>query len=507
MAAISAGARAFREAYLSAENRDDGRAWGDVDARRMRYDIFEAYYDNTAYRRIHTWSNAMKAEYGLYRYTRGVYNPTFRLIEFWAAHTLGGALDPAAGDGKTVPSALPIIMDTSVGVRNEKALRAAIARTWRVSNWQTNKTQLPRTGAKCGDAAIRVVDDTLRQQVRLEVIHPRNIGDVTKDPQGNVRGYRLEWDRPDPRPGARPDATVTAAEVARRDGDLVVYQTLLNGEPYAWNGVAHTWEEAYGFVPLVLVQHMNVGLPWGWSELHAGLPKFREVDDLASKLHDQIRKTVDAPWLFAGLKAPTASPTVPQTADTGTTARAESGREEVPALYSTDANAKAQPLVAPLDIAGVSAEIAEGLRELERDYPELQMDIWTASGDASGRALRVARQRVESKVLPRRADYDDAVVRAQQMAVAIGGFREYEGYQGFGLDSYRAGQLDHRIGERPVFAVDPADELEMQAALLANVAAAQAVGMDPRAYLVEYGYSQERVDRLFGVQEPGGQPA
>lgn len=500
MAALTAGARAFREAYVTTDARDDGRTWGDFDARQMRYAIAEAYYENTAYRKLHTWSTAMKAEFGLYRYTRGVYNPTFRLIEFWAAHVFGGALDPEAGDGKTVPSALPII--TAGGVRNEKALRAAIARTWRVSNWQTNKAQLPRIGAKCGDAAIRVVDDPARGQVRMEVLHPRTIADVTKDPQGNVRGYRLEWTRPDPRAGARPDATVTAAEVARREGELVIYQTLLNNEPYAWNGVAHTWDEAYGFVPFVLVQHMNVGLPWGWSELHPGLPKFREVDDLASKLHDQIRKTVDAPWLFSGIKK-SDQVTVPQTAETATAGRAEPGREDVPALYATDPQAKAQPLVAPLDIAGVSAEIKEGLQELERDYPELQMDIWTASGDASGRALRVARQRVESKVLPRRADYDDAVVRAQQMAVAIGGFRGYEGYQGFGLDSYRAGALDHRIGERPVFATDPADELEMQSALLANVAAARDVGMDPRAYLLEHGYSQERVDRLFAQ---GGTP-
>lgn len=497
MAALSAGARAFRETLVNQTTRDDGRDWSDAGARRLRYDIYEAYYENTPYRKIHTWSTAMKAEYGLYRYTRGIYNPASRIVEFWAAHVFGGTLDPAAGDGKAVPSAMPIL--TSVGTRNDKALRASLAALWRASNWQTNKAQLPRIGSKCGDVALRIVDDTVRQQVRLDVLHPRNIADVTRDPQGNVKGYTLEWDRPDPRNGARKEAVVVASETATRDGDAVVYRTFLNGEPYAWNGVAAEWSEPYGFVPLVLVQHMNVGLPWGWSELHAGLPKFREVDDLASKLHDQIRKTVDAPWFASGIKKGDGVAT-PQTADTG--ARAETGREEIPMFYAADPGAKIAPFVAPLDIAGVSAEIKEGLHELERDYPELQMDIWTASGDASGRALRVARQRVESKVLPRRADYDDAVVRAQQMAVAIGGFRGYEGYRGFGLDSYQAGDLDHRIGERPVFAADPADTLEMQKALLENVKAAADVGMDPRAYLLEHGYSQERVDRLFGAEAP-----
>jgi len=34
------------------------------------------------------------------------------------------------------------------------------------------------------------------------------------------------------------------------------------------------------------------------------MSKFREVDDIASKLDDQIRKMVDAPWLFIGMTKP-----------------------------------------------------------------------------------------------------------------------------------------------------------------------------------------------------------
>jgi hypothetical protein len=60
----------------------------------------------------------------------------------------------------------------------------------------------------------------------------------------------------------------------------------------------------------------------------------------------------------------------------------------------------------------------------------------------------------------RRAGYDSALMRAHQMAVAIGGMRGYVGYQGFSLDSYRAGALEHSIGDRPVFAIDPLDRIE-----------------------------------------------
>jgi len=104
---------------------------------------------------------------------------------------------------------------------------------------------------------------------------------------------------------------------------------------YAWpehvnrdgNPVA-VWSEPYGFVPLVLTQHINVGMDWGWSEFHASLSKFREVDDLASKLDDQIRKTVDAKWAVIGMPKPKDTPSVKGRAIT--TDNEEPGRDEEP---------------------------------------------------------------------------------------------------------------------------------------------------------------------------------
>jgi hypothetical protein len=50
------------------------------------------------------------------------------------------------------------------------------------------------------------------------------------------------------------------------------------------------------------------------------------------------------------------------------------------------------------------------------------------------------------------------------MGVAIGGFRGYEGFEGYGLDSYQAGALDFEIIPRPVFGRDPLDDAELDAA-------------------------------------------
>nr|ASV43913.1 hypothetical protein [Hot spring virus BHS1] len=467
---------------MTSDSLDANADFGDFAARQARYAIYWAFFENTAYRNIHGWATKFKADYGLYKYTRNIYNPAYRLCDFWRTHIWGGPLDPEAG----VRGALPIITDN-------ESLRVALAKLWRDSNWAINKNLCALHGSLFGDTFIQPVDDVERRKVYLKLIHPGIVKDVTLDPFGNVKAYVIEEKRPDPNDTRR---MVTYTEIVGRDGDLVTFETRLNNQPYAWNGKASEWTEPYGFVPLVKIQHANMGLDWGWSELHPVLSKVREVDDIASKVSDQIRKNVDAPMLLSGVTKPTTTPRTQQSAT------AETGREEIPVLYGP-VGATVNFLVAPLNIADSIAHIRGILEEMERDYPELQMDIWAASGQTSGRALRTARQRVEAKVHERRANYDDGLVRAQQMAIAIGGFRGYDGYEGFGLESYKAGALDHSIGARPVFAADPLDDIELKQAFWAAAGAARAAGGMAAMvhYLREAGWSEDDIRAVQDAPE------
>jgi hypothetical protein len=442
-------------------------------------------YENTAYRNFHTWAQGLKATYGLYEFTRGVFNPAFRLGEFWKAHLLAGALDPEAGDGTTKPSALPIIT-------KNPAFRPAIAQIWKWSNWQVNKDIFSLKTCVLGDGFLMIVDDPERQKVYLKIVDPTTITELTTDDFGNVRGYIIEEKRDDPRDGK--SGQVNYREAVTRDGKYVVYKTYLNEKLFAWNGITAEWAEPYGFVPLVAAQHNNVGLKFGWSELYPGLPKIHEVNDLSSKLSDQIRKVIDPIWLFAGVRGPSGGGTPPTEAVD--TRNPEKRRQAMQALYSTDANAKGQPLVAPLDIVATSGYILEILKDLEKDYPELAIDLKNAAGDVSGKALRINRAPAEAKVLQIRPNYDNALVRAHQMAVAIGGFRGYEGFSGFSLDSYKAGELDHSIGERPVFDKDATDDLEIDQLFWAVGTAAKAFGIPPLVWLEQNGYSKELIAKI-----------
>ncbi len=480
---IMNGLKAFREAYTAGEPLNEAN-FGDPAARALRYSINWAMYESTVYRKlVHNWADSYKAAFSLYKFIRPIYNPVGRLGAFWQAHLWGGALDPAAGDGKERPSALPVITD------NEN-LRAAIAALWKASNWQMNKDLVSLWGPILGDVVIRVIDDTDRERVYFQVTHPGSITDLTLDRVGNVRGYVLEEQRADPREGR--EGLVTYREVCTRKPGTndIWYETFLDKERYAWNGNRASWSEPYGFVPMVFIPHRQVGLQWGWCEIHEDLPMVREVHDLASMFDDQLRKMFNPAWFYAGVTKPKAAPTI--TGSEETTAKPEKAREDEKVIYSPDPSSKPYPLVMPVEIQQASGHIMTLLEELEKDYPELglqnKQNADTAA-ELSGRAMRIKRQPVEDRVKLRRVTYDDALVRAQQMAVSIGGFREYEGYKGFNLDSYKAGQLDHQIGERPVFASDPLDDLEIEAKFweVAAAAANTDTGVPLVLFLQKYG--------------------
>lgn len=447
--------------------------------RLMRYQILWSMYENSSYRHLHKWAVKYKADHGLYKYVRGVYNPMYRLVEFHVAHIWGGLLDRGATDD--LGYALPIETENP-------DLRPAIARLWEWSNWQVKKDITVRYGAAMGDVAIRVKDDPVKGRVYLDVVHPLTLADLTLDDWGNVKGYVIEEMRPDPRPSRPEDALVAYQEVAERGGENVVYTTYLDGEPYAWNGVAATWRVPYTFVPMVFIKHVDVGGGWGWSEAHAQRTKIHELDDLASMMHDHIRKTVNPIWLFSGVSKMADNPSM--TPD----------RESIPALYGTE-GAKAQALATMLDLNAVGGRVQKLIEELERDFPELRLDAHREMvGKVSGRALREARAESTEKILQRRPAYDDALRRVQQMAVAIGGWRGYgPEFAGFGLDSYRAGQMDHNIRNRAVFPPDPIDDYEIEEALWRAAAMAASAGVPLEVFLTRLEWTEEEIQ--FALQK------
>jgi len=485
---LMAGITAFREGSV-VSGFLTGEDFQEYPERMLRYDILWAMYESTNFRRIHKWVNSYKQQYGLYKSVRNIYSPAYRLTEFWKTMIWGGLLSMEAKEEGAIP-----IRTT------DDNLRKAIARLWKDSGWVKNKDVLTMWGAALGDVGIKIIDDVERKEMRLEVIHPSKIAGIVTDTRGFVREYTIIEDR------EYEGKTVTFKETATRTegSDDIIFNTYLNDKLFAWNDEEEsTWIEPYGFTPFILVNHVSIGDIFGWAEIHPERSKANEVDDLAAKLHDYIRKVVDPIWLFNFRKPSNTKDSVKTESADPTNARPEPQREEIPSLYVNNDKAKAQALVTEeIDIEMVSAAIQNVIAEMERDLPELQMDIWTVGGYTTGKALRTARQRVERKVIQRRPSYDLALVQAHQMAVAIGGMKQYEGYTDFSLDSFDAGKLDHDIpSDRDVFETDSSEISDQKVAFWTTINTIVTTQRIPvEIVLADFGWSEERITKYLTVE-------
>lgn len=512
---LTSGTPAFRERHLdSAPETAEGRAYGHFDARRSRYALYWALYSNTIYSRDNRWGASYKDLYDLHGFVRNIYSPCYRLGEFWATHIWGGPLDPEAGDGTATPSALPVITEN-------EAIRPALAQVWKDSNWQEYKEVCTRYGSVLGDVAIAVVDDPARGKVYLRVVHPGTLARVDRDVFGNVKGYVIIEERPDPdyddsMGGTRPD--VLYREVCWREDDdpeTIHYRTTKgdSAEPYDWRDyppgtpdsvrVGGEWSEPYGFVPLVFLPHRDKGAGWGWSELLPILSKSREVDNLASILNDQVDKVVKAPRMITGAKAGAISWAVDDADDED-----GGGRNQLPYLTTENENAAVHDVVGDLDIPGALSLITSIVGEIERDCTELRAD--EAGADASGVARIIARERIEAKVIQRRAPYDARFVQVCQMALSIGAMRAREGgaggdgyaaFKGLPVDGFATGAFDFTIGDRPVFTITTAEKLEEATARGAALKALTDAGLPFAMALAELGYTATEIKAIVAQKE------
>jgi hypothetical protein len=430
VAAGRAAVRAFNERALIP---DDLYGWDDYASRMARYYLSDAYYNNIAYSSIVSFAAQLKLNAGLYRHIRGIYNPTQRLVEAYVASVYGGPLDMESSTKGAIPIA-----------KADDRLREAIRQVWIWSNWGIQKSLYVRQGAKLGDVAIKVVDDRDSRKVRLEVLHPGKIKTVDVDAVGNVKSIVIEYEYNEELPvgNALTSILQKKTHIYREEIDQDRFATFRDGEAFAFfkdaqgNPVTE-WSNDYGFVPVVRSQHRDMGLLWGANAFSGSLGKINELNDAASILNDQVRKAVNAMWYFAGVSK-----------KDELTVRAED-KDMVPAIYGPK-DSQPYPMVFNIDITAASNNIQAMLAELERDLPELALHRIRESGNLTAPGVKAAYRDAIGKFTEAQGNYDDALIRAQQMAVSIGALGRYDGFQAFDLGSYARGDLAHFIAERPV---------------------------------------------------------
>lgn len=447
--------QAFMRTYAHPEEEAAQAAFA---ARSASYDTLWAYYTNEAFTDLARWQ-AYRSRHRLYRNHRSLYNPTRRLVDFYAGAIYPGMVTAAPDRyGDAARLAYPLADATPPALRN------ALDVLWQWSNWQSTKGVLTRWGAALGDVLIEAVDDLEREKVLPALVWPGHVADLTLDPTGNVKAYRLEYKAVDER-----EQSYTYAKAV--DGDW--FRVFREREP------VQEWRNEYGFVPAVWVKHADVGGQHGQPALR-GIEKVDELNGLVSQAHDNLRKMMGAPLIVASEGV--LSPLYGDEKRGGTAEAQALGRDEAELLNVWRVAGSANILSVPLDPQAVLGWVERLLGEIEHDHPELTFyQQLRGMGEVSGVAASRLMGDVEGLVLDAQSAYDMQCTKLFQMCIAIAGWRvntrawgraqgltrAQEVFRPFGLDSYAAGDLDFTILPRPLVPMNEKERMEMERERLA----------------------------------------
>lgn len=425
-----------------------GWAW---DARRLQYAAWDAYVANAIYDSTtnggqrdninRDLGNAAAADLS------GLFNPIAAVVDLYL-HTLSGEF----GNQIRIETKNPRLVEP-------------INRIWQWSNINIEKQRLCRLPATHGCCGIRIVarddDDPLKRRVYLKPEHPSVIRDIELDDRGNVEAVQLEY-------------TITTGLAEKQEVILIREEMtkerftswrIENGTAYPFdlftmttNGEWSDYENPYGIVPYVLLRHEHDGSIWGRNAFYRARPPLDRLNALLSHIDVQIHKHVNGVLFVAAAGAP------PSEIDL-------SGLKV--AYVDTSRSQTAPPpfmewMVADLDLAGALAQAQEQRSIIEDMLPELKAVHGRFISGQSGETITELRKPAEDRIALARTNYEDALVRSQEIALTCGivmGLWDIGTGTGT-IDAaeraYRGGFEDHTFNKRPLLSADVSDDAPTQ---------------------------------------------
>lgn len=474
--------RAFEDPGITVQSATPFRA------RDAYHAVLRSYYANTIYEDALIWQT-YKSRYRLPRAIRSIYNPTRRAVDFYS-----GAVYPGSWteDGKPSPSGRPhaIRYPSDLLETKPELIAAALqALTW--GNWNAERMTYVREGAKTGSVLLEIVDDVENGKVRPEIIPLDRVWNINLDPSGNVKSYALDYmaiDQETKRPYHYHE-DVTATTITE----------------YRDNSITDERENPYGFAPAVWVRHRHVGNMFGAPAIDGVIPKIDEANRLATSMHNYVVQLQKQPTVFWSKTSP--APLAKTIKKGGATGDLEAAvlDETVSWLWSNDTDGRNAPLMNPVPIDGAGTRLDKLLEEIESDLPEISLNKEMRTMQlVSGPGAERINSDVASKLYEAEANYDAGLIKAQQMSVAIGGWRlntgawgttvsrQQEKFRPFDLESYAKGDLDMALLERPLF-----EETDLERMTVMNLKKTVA-GLPDSQVQRELGYSDDDIAEFAG---------
>lgn len=454
-----------------------------------------------------------RVNYGLYRMIRSIYNPTSRLVDFYASSVWPGALSE---DGCDLPDglqlAIPFSKDTS------PKLKAAIAQLWQWWNLQSLKAIIPRQGAALGSVLVELMDDVERGKILLNVEWPGNVVDLELDHSGNIVKYAIEYYTEDPifaNAGTKPQ--YTPSYLFRKEVDKTEFRYYKNGTPHDYYGNGSAEPNPYGFVPARWFKHRDDGGPHGVAAISGSEGKIDELNSLASQLNDYIAKAVEMPkvlWADGKITALGTSNANKQEVPTTDLPRRYRDKETVNILTGPPGG-RVDDLITALDIPGVLEAIDRLQAEIENDHPELAFykqlrSMSSLTGPAASRIMGDT----ESLLQEVSSNYDQGMISLFRMGVAMAGLRQAIGADGwanptdqqlkfkyFSLDSYERGKLDMAIVPRSLLQPSKSEQAQERLTFYQSIKAAQDAGLPFETALEDAGFDAKRIEEIKLLKE------
>lgn len=439
------------------------------------YRLLWAYY----------WNNGLYDELRLMGYhlndakLRSLRNPAFRTVEFYAGNIWPGRL----------PEALPLRAE------NER-LQPAIEQLWGWSNWSARKQVQVRWAGVTGDAYIRVSQpEDGSKRVFLQLIDPQFVTDKSADERGYLTYCRIDVPQQE-RVGDK-TKPYTHTEVWDRERRRTWRHTKSTGTTVEQLGAPDTEIPlaAWGidFVPVVHIQHLDAGDTYGAGAYVHALDKVDEVNRQVSRLHQMIFRHNKPTWaLEANMMSADGRPMPAPRIGTDNGETVDLGDET---MYRLPGMAKLASLVPALDYKSHLDAIEAQLVEIRADLPELEYYSLRDAPELSGRAIRLLMAPALARVVEVRGNHEDALIRAQMMALSIG--RSLGAWQAAGIPDpgdYQRGDYAHAFLPREVVPFSRQEIAELTQQEVGS-------GLPLVTSLRRSGWSDEEIEQMLEERE------
>lgn len=446
------------------------------------YALLRAYYESNA---LYNQLAQLAWEQGLWSEgMKPLRNPTFRVVEFYAAKIWGGPLE----------TALPIVADNA-------AIIEPIQQIWTWSNWASKKQVAARTCAELGDLFLKIVQSDDGQRVYFQRIEPEHIPDFDADERGFVTWIRVDT----PKLRRLSDGRLSpyihtevwdkgAGTVRTWEHERVNVELRQLGEPMETQDLT---EFGIDFVPFVHAPFRDIGTKRGNAAIMPALDKIDEANRMATRLHQQLFRNNKNSWVIQanGMDAsnrPLPPPLV-RAGISDSTGTIKLGDEEI---YRLPGTATMQSIVPNLNYAASLDVLNAHMTELERDLPELAYySIGDRGGNLAGIALRYMLTDAIDRVIEARGNAEAALIRANQMALTIAANAGLAGFTNLG-GTFEAGAFDHTFAERDVIPLSDAEEAQAMLSRGNATVAYENAGWPQHQLYRMNGYTEDQITKL-----------